>query len=286
MPSTSRKFDSPHLRSIREKKIRKRKRVFYKLSILFCVFVVVLLVLLNLPFLRFDKVVVNGTKVLVANEVEEFVGTKIEGRLALILPRDSIVFYQKNEIESHLDVRFSRIENVKFYRNGQTLLLRVKEYEGSYLWCGKDNLDTNQCYFLDSRGHIFDESPYFSGSAYLRFYGPSDIGRDEVLGTDFVDEETFSRLLGIVDKVEYLGFDVSRFTILKEKQVDILVSVGGNDAHIYLLYDEKSDDRLNDLALAMTQEPLLSEKQNNFANLEYLDIRFDNKVYYKFSPTF
>lgn len=286
MQRSSRKFDSPRLRSIREKKMRQRRRIFLQFSILFGVLVVICIVLLNLRFTRFDQVLVTGNKVLIKEDVEDYVKENLHGRIAVILPKDSVIFYKRQVLEDLLKNRFSRIDSVKFYRNGHTLKVLIKEYEGSYLWCGESYSVDSGCYFLDSVGHIFDKSPYFSGSAYLKFYGPRGASKDQIIGSEFVDEKTFDNFLSSIDQLQYLGFKVTNFVVLEQNQVDATVLVGNHEAHVFLLVDDNYSKRINDLALAMTQKPLVDEKENNFSSLEYLDIRFDDKVYYKFIPTF
>lgn len=281
-----RKFDSPHLRAIREKKIKRKKKIFLRIFILFIFLLVSFLVCLNLPFMKFDSFVLTDNKVLTEDEVSSFMKENLSGRLYLVLPKNNMVFFDRNKLEQDLKDRFSRIQNLKFYRNGHTLVIKVKEYEGSYLWCGVEFSKESDCYLLDSSGHIFDKSPYFSGSAYVRFYGPSGSSMENVIGQEFVNENDFNQYIEMMDSLSYLGFEVSRFVVLSEKQIDIHVDTGTNEAHIYMYHDEKFAKRINDLALSLTKEPLLAEANNKFVNLEYLDIRFDDKIYYKLRPTF
>lgn len=286
MSRSLRKFDSPHLRAIREKKKRIRRRKILSFFILLAVFFVLFTVLSNFRFMRFDMVVSNGVKVLEKEEIESFVKEKMSKRRALIFPGDSVIFYDRQSIKDSLMERFSRIEEVDLSKNGHTLVVKIKEYEGSYLWCGTEENMEGNCFFLDKTGHLFDKAPYFSGGAYLKFYGPKDFSQENIVGKELVPEDLFNRFLNIEDKLKYLGFELSSMTIKEENQLDISVITPSGTAHIYMLYDDRAYERIDDLGLVLLQEPLNTAHQNDFENLDYLDIRFDDKVYYKFNPTF
>ena len=83
---------------------------------------------------------------------------------------------------------------------------------------------------------------------------------------------------------------------LNFKPIAFYIDKSDEDATIYLSYKENilnnpkiifkindnSDKLIENLQAAVTTEPLLSKLKNNYSGLLYIDLRYGNKVYYKF----
>ena len=165
----------------------------------------------------------------------------------------------------------------------------IIERTGSFLYCGvnlpeeKLNIGEN-CYFLNNDGFIFDKAPYFSGNVYFKYYSELEGGITNPLGKQMLNTEKFHKLARFIDNVASLGF----------KPIYIISDLEGTNS-LYLNYSENStipkiifkndadlDVILDNFSLAMQKSEFANEINSKYNTLLYIDLRFNNKVLYKF----
>ena len=159
-----------------------------------------------------------------------------------------------------------------------TLVIKVTEERGTALWCGQsqESFDiTKQCYFTDTKGKIIDLAPYYSGNVYLRFFGGniSDVVTSP-LGKSFVNEKDFHDFMLFSQKISGLG---------REDNTFLLDLDGKNTAKISFKNSDNFETLFSNLQTAMSQKALSDQVSKNISGLQYFDLRFKNKVYYKFN---
>src|SRR3989338_931762 len=147
--------------------------------------------------------------------------------------------------------------------NNTVLKVTVFEREAKYLWCETEE----KCYFMDGDGFIFDEAPYFSGEVYFRFYGSSN--------GDFVKLFPFKKI------IEDMGLKPIGLSILENSNVEMFLS---GKSKPKIIFNATSDFQkiAENLQAALATEPLRSDFKNKYSSLLYLDLRYGNKVYFKF----
>ena len=142
--------------------------------------------------------------------------------------------------------------------------------------------DSNKCYFIDEAGYIFDDAPYFSGAVYLKFYGAT--GRENPLGAHFF-EPNFRKLVLLKDALERIDLKPVIFDVKDNGDISVFLtslssSVRGPE--VILKSDADMDKVVENLQSVLDTEPLKSDFRNKYSSLIYIDLRFGNKVYYKF----
>ena len=152
---------------------------------------------------------------------------------------------------------------------------------------------------MDENGYIFDEAPYFSGEVYFKFYGlPAQAGVPDVgipqsgspasgtspLGS-YYSKQNFQQLLSFKDGLVTFGLKPVALYITNDGEIEFILS-GGTAAtlgpEIILNNDSDFQKVAENLETALTTEPLQTEFKNKYSVLQYIDLRFGNKVYYKF----
>ncbi len=102
-----------------------------------------------------------------------------------------------------------------------------------------------------------------------------------VVSGDAVDPLFIRNILDISAKVSSVIFHVT--TILVEPTGDITFSDENGKSKLIFLKDMDIKKVWSTIVSAIDTDPLKSKLANNKANLEYLDARYGNKVFYRFS---
>ncbi|MCM2339144.1 MAG: FtsQ-type POTRA domain-containing protein [Burkholderiales bacterium] len=277
---------------IQELKRRKRQTVLKKLSWVVFFF---LLVLVGLSFLsrwsklNIDKIEVTGNKIVETKIIEDFIQQELAGNYFWIFPKTNFILFPQNRIENELKNKFKRIETISVNdKNIKTLEVSISERNALYTWCGVEPLiveDSDQkCYFLDKEGYLFDEAPYFSGDVYFRFYGVNDIDTENPLGNYFFKQH-FNRLIHLKDLLEKTELRAIAFYVMENGDIKILLKKQGEmteNPNVILKTESDFDKIIENLQSVLNTEPLQSDFKNKYSSLMYIDLRFGNKVYYKF----
>lgn len=283
-------INSPRLRELKR---RKRKILKIKIIIVFFVLVLVFIGLIFLSRIKsfnIKEANISGNSIVETKDIEDIVKKNISGYYLWVFPKTNFLIFPKQKIEKDLLLSFKRLKKISFDLENLTLLkVQVSEYEGKFLWCGtliptlSSDLRDNKCYFLDNTGYIFDEAPYFSGEVYFKFYGPIVGAGNNPVGSYF-SSNNFINILAFKQNLEQI----------KLKPVSFWVDEGRGEGEFSLSRDSVTSPRIifkidsdyqknaENLQAALDTEPLRSDIKNKYSSLLYIDLRFGNKVYYKF----
>ncbi len=282
-------LNSPSLLGLKK---HRRKIIFMKTALSFvvlsCIFALFAYIS-NLEKLNISSVEIEGNKVMTSEDIRPIVEKEIAGNYFWFFPKTNIFLYPKKDITKEIFNISKRVKGMSFrVKDNKTLVVSVVERTALYTWCGDvppavDSKEKPQCYFLDESGYIFNEAPYFSGEVYFKFYGsiPFNTGIPSGLyfsPANFIKLAVFKRtlaLMGMKPAIMYLQDDGDvRITLSSKTQ-----AVGPE-----ILFKISSDFETvaGNLDAVLSTEPLLSGFKDKYSSLLYIDLRFGNKVYYKF----
>ncbi|MCX6757538.1 MAG: hypothetical protein NTZ44_01480 [Candidatus Nomurabacteria bacterium] len=275
-------LNSPRVEELRrnKRKIFRRKIIFFLIIII--VFFIGLVFLSKIKKINIDQVVVSGNKILETKNIEEVIKNDIYGNYWFLFSKTNSFIYPENKIKRDLMYKFKRITDISFnVKNNKSLEVSIKEREGKYLWCGETILSidlTSGCYFVDDNGYIFDNAPYFSDGVYFKFYGHLDDTDNNPIGLYFLKND-FTRLVSFKEDLEKLNLKINSLFLNPEEYLIINLSSG---AEIRFKVDSDFDKLIENLQSALSTEPLHTDFQKKYDSLLYIDLRFGNKIYYKF----
>lgn len=265
---------------------RRRKVLIKKVSITLVSFFIVFGIfsyVMNLSPFRVEKVVIFGTNIVSESDVAEEVNTLISGKYFFLIPKNNVFFYPKEGLKGDLLNKFSRIETVyPALDRGNILVITVAERSPKYVWCGKENKSTistyEECYFMDKDGYIFIKSPDFSPNVFFRIYGEL-ASTTEPIGARVFSSAEFDRIMDFRNAISSIGFSPKAVVSLKDGDYEFILNNGGK-----ILFNTKNDfiKSANNIHLAVTSAPLFDELKTKPNKLLYIDVRFGNKVFYKF----
>ncbi len=226
--------------------------------------------LFYIPSLRITKLIISGLSPIDEKQLRREVLAALATREYFIIPKDHLLFFPKNEIYALLQNKF-RVRAFKLEKDfPSTIKIEVTERETWAVWC---SADATKCLLLDKDGLAFESATGFSGSAILKIV---DARGDDFIGKNILPLENFLKIRELVEKAP---------GIMKETVGTINIKSSGKTYLIYaksgwyMLIDDETDvpKALENLRIALN-----SEIKENRKNLEYIDLRFQDKIFYRY----
>jgi hypothetical protein len=271
LPRTHQVLTPSRLRARRQK----RRRIIAALTLLGAVLLAAVVIgITYIPYIRVRDVAVSGTETVDPKAIEAAVRKSLSGTIWHIFPRNNAFLYDDAALSSSVRAAFPKISAAEVrLKNFHTVGVAVKERTPAALWCGSALSASVPCLSMDDTGVIFESAPEYSGSPYVRWFGP--ISAQEPLGASFVPD-SFASLLPLIREIEREGLQTD--TVEVRKDGDVFVSYRG-DFSLYFTIYQKPESVLKSLHAAM-RAPVLEGKQ--LTDLAYLDLRYsDSRLYYK-----
>jgi hypothetical protein len=244
------------------KRHRKRNGYGKKIFALAIIFLFLLLVagIILSPILKAREINVYGNK--------EINSEAIKNNIQSI----NILLMTTNGLENKLLKNFPKIAAVEIKKNitKRTIAVTIIEREGLGIIC-KEN--TGNCFYVDKNGIIFEDAPQTSGSLILLI---KDFSSEEFsLGKKILEEQIITSITDFRKNLfSQTNIKINWFEIYTSppKESKIITSEGW-----YLLLDltRDTEKQLSILKAA------LNEKIKDRENLEYIDLRIENRIYYK-----
>lgn len=279
---------------IRELKEKRRRRARVRFLIVLVSVIALVAALVGVTYikqLQVQSVVVRGNYIVTTESITELAQKVLHERYAWVLPKSNVLLYPASALEKQIADRFPRLNTVHVHReNWSTLVVDVTERKNVYLWCDalpseKDETDRT-CYYIDDHGYVFSKSPTFSGNVYFVFYGTySWKDSDSPVGKAlFPSDEYFKNIVRFKDKLTESELPPSGFVQYSTGVSAFLLSPSFNDTKQKVVFtaDQDIPSLIENLMLALTSADLQKQLKASFDTLQYLDLRYDKKVYYKF----
>jgi hypothetical protein len=248
----------------------------------------------RISIFQINRVEVIGNKVVDTEAITEIAQKEMVGKYLWLFPKINILLYPRNAIKKELSNNFRRLNTINLnIKTKNTLQITVTERTGVYTWCGpaRNMTDTTgitkaeKCYFMDENGYIFDEAPYFSGEVYFKFYGLTNIkDSSNPVGSSF-GEKDFKQLISFKNVLVNLGMKPTALYSSEDGDIHVLLSggiTGKTGPEIILKADSDFGVMAENLQAALSTEPFQSDFKNKYSSLVYIDLRYGNKVFYKF----
>lgn len=237
--------------------------------------------------LTIQNITVDGNKTVDDMAIRAVIEKELAGKYLLVYPKRNALIYPAGKIVAAVGAAFPRLSSVKLSEDGfQSLRLAVEERKGEYLWCLLD--DT--CYFTDATGFVFAPAPKFSGHLYLEIAAGS---AENPVGRQVMPEKDFRRLVKFyVDLSQALAVSVLAPAAIYRAEPgnlsdwNFLVSSGGENATVWQIRFDAQEDLSSALMAAravFADEKFAEELTENNYRLEYLDLRFAPKIFYRFA---
>lgn len=247
----------------------RRRRALIALIILFIILCAGIVYELRQSAVRIARVEVYGADASLAAYARE----AMRGSYLGIIPRDSIFFFPASSIRSAILADHPGIAAVSIFRNGLTgISIKPNVRAPVARWCGLAPTEgvEEYCYVFDASGYIFAAATSTETINSFALYAPLVGETLEPLRATIAQAEKIPTAFDFARQLDTLGSPVTR-VVLRGDEVDDYLTSGTRIT--YVLGSEQN---------AFTA--LVSSRENMDladGSLEYVDLRFDGKVYLK-----
>jgi len=281
---------SPRIAQIKRNRRVRRLRLIILFGVLFIVFVGALSYFSSHHKILINKIMVSGNSIVDTEEIKSNINSELNGKYFYLFSRANFLIYPHDKIYDSLIYKFPRIESLSIKREGlNTIKVTIEERAGSYLYCGldipliKEEIGEN-CYFVNNDGLIFDKAPYFSGDVYFKYYMKILDDKSNPLGAQMILPERFHELVRFTDGVSSLGLKPAYLVISNDGTHSLYLKSSGGNQNPKIIFKEDNSLPLvfDNLATAMNEKEFANEINSKYDTLSYIDLRFKNKVLYKF----
>lgn len=253
-------------------KQRRKKRIIF-LSVFFSVIVFLLFItyfFFNLNFFLINDIVIKGNEVTESENIHNVVLSSISGKYFYLIPKNNKLIYPKTEIIDNIKKTMKRIEDISLNVSKNSLEIDIGERSIYGLWCKE-----SKCYFMDRDGYLFSEAPNFSSGVYVVFEGV--IFDDNPAGKYFLERTKIDNIDKLMIFLTDFNLKVSKVKVNTDKDVEIYLTKG-----FYIKVDltKPLEDTIKILKALLSSKEF-SKSVSDLSLLEYIDIRFGNKVFYK-----
>ena len=251
-------------------------RFLYWLSLLVFLGVIVYVLFFS-QFLTVFEIKLNGLSQIDAQTFKSFVAEQFFGKYFDLVPKNNLLIIVPKNISRAVTDRFKLVEGIqikKIFPN--TLAVSIVERNPSLILCSRDD-----CFVIDEKGTAFakaDPETNQLGESEL-FTLKNDGDKEISVGDGILNPDYLQYLALATDKLKNdIGADV-------EKEIKTPQLISGDIRMMtqegWLIYFDKSIAIQKEIEMLKV---VLDEKiePGKRADLEYIDLRTDNKVYYKF----
>lgn len=248
---------------------RLRKRRYLATAVLYCLAVVTLLFALGYvawsETFHLSRVEVVGAKHVAETLLENVSLDIFESRYLGLLPKGHSIFYPKANIASALLSQFPRLSSVSSKVENGALRITVTEYPEARVWCG------DACYYMNDGGELFAPASTGTDLVIFRSSGTTE-GR---LGKIVYPEMFLNNIIPLLELFSIGSYDVDSVELDAK---DVNLTMGDGFELRFLMADDYNS--VYDKTLKILNMEEVQEK--GIQKLSYVDLRFGNKVYYKF----
>lgn len=152
----------------------------------------------------------------------------------------------------------------------KTLSINIIERESYAIWCAimASSTASDECFWIDASGLLFAMAPESEGALIKSIYDYS--GTKLITGDYAASVDTLNKIFEIFQIIDKAGIEIVRYS-LRPPSSEEFHALSRDGAEIYF------NLRLNQ---DFAREPLIA-LMGELKNLQYIDLRSENRVFYK-----
>ena len=255
----------------KEERIKRLKILFFFIAILVCLLSISWLIFLS-PFFEIKTISIVSENIYVTSENV----AEIMSRITTFGLSNNILLLSNKRLNSELAAAFPSITDIIVAKKlFHTVTIDFNRRIQIGIWChpmgGQPQVDN--CYYVDKDGIIFAKTQIIQGNLILKI---EDQSKNNVsLGDRVLNNDQMNFILAFNNKIaENNKFKILKFKIKPNSSVE-LEAITDKNWSIYLDEKQNPTEAVNNLL------SILEEAIKNIENLEYIDLRILNRVFYK-----
>lgn len=257
--------------ALKRKKQKVKKIKFYAISLLTILCLAGIVYVIQMPFMRINDVKISGNTFVDTEEINSKTNELLNRNTYWIFPNKNIFLFSKKALEAKIKENPAVIKVLIKKDFFNTLIINIEEQEKEMLYC--TSVEKTECFYINKVGFIYAKvEEYIIPEQEVIIYNEQEKKniKDTVL-----DEATYAELVLFIKNITRQDIKIGEVYI-KEGGIIEFVSQSGVRI-ITSRFDDFEKDFDNFMAL-FDQNILTKEK---LSEIEYMDLRFGNKVFYK-----
>ena len=253
------------------------RRFFFGLGVLTLLAVLLggLWYLANLPYLRVDNIEISGIRLLSASEIEAAARENTSGVLWHVFPRGNFFFVSSRGMADNLVQKFPQVSEISVDKKfPNKLMVTVRERTLWGVYCQRPVLHEpdRRCAYIDQRGTAYEDLASFEGWLLPLINGPQPI----VLGQVLVAPDTLQFFAGAKSVLRIINGELLSLTLSSSTPEDGQLELA-EGWQILVTMARPAEEWSGLLQTILDKD--IGPRRNE---LEYIDLRFGNKVFYKY----
>ncbi len=243
--------------------------------------------------LLISQIAVEGNKTVSDFEIRQVVNEQLIGKYWWLYPKRNALLFPRDRIVKAVATSFPRLSSIKLEQpNLQSLTLLVEERRGEFLWClvksAEADYGASQCYFADKTGFVFAPAPKFSSPLYFELLSADanePIGRYPLPMADWQKLIAGEKQLAVIlASSTFSGQKVYQAAPAELRDWYFRVkNDSGDNWEIRLDLNQDFDAAMKTLTSVLVDPNFVKDLKIHRSKLEYLDLRFAPKVFYRYN---
>ncbi|MFH0929721.1 MAG: FtsQ-type POTRA domain-containing protein [Candidatus Moraniibacteriota bacterium] len=233
-------------------------------------------ILLFSPYLDVDAVSIDGNQDISKREIADQVAESIGGKYFNIFPKRNFFFVNKKDINAALESNFDQLEVASIEKKFPGIIsIQVTERKPELVWCSG-----GVCYFVDRGGLAYGGA--VGTNEELRERGFLTVIDDSAVPVDLGKTKISPDYIGFIEAANLMLRDDLRLDPAESFHTAGIasreISVKNQEGWTVKLGSEFSIEDAKKVIQTLFEKELNEEVRKN---LDYLDLRIKNKIYYK-----
>jgi cell division septal protein FtsQ len=266
------------IKKLRPKKSILKNKWFWFLTFAGITFFAVLYFIFFSKYFSINNVLISGNKDIKSEDILQISNEDIIKELFSIgswsVSTKSIILVNSSSIKQNILNKFPKIKEVLVTKKlFQTLNIEIKERNAVAIFCKEGQTPPKDCYFIDESGIIFEELKELQNKFVI--IRKNDLSNESIFGNEAVEKKIIEAIIKI-QKVLNDNYNVDIIDALITSPFRLNIKTAEN-WEIYLATDSDLNMQITKLDLLLKEEITQEARKT----LQYIDLRFKDKAYYK-----
>lgn len=229
--------------------------------------VVFIYVMIYSDLFKIENYNVYGLEMISRYELNKVIDSKMDSMRFYLVPFNNNLFFSKKALTKEIQKKYA-LEKISIDRNWKDITINIQE-KISHLLILNDDI----YFFADRQGKIIRQVDTEVALAYLKQYPLLVLSfNDAPIGSVVVDEEIVDFIIELNKALLDSSINIVKYTIKSQDEINAYTDTGWIG-----FFDVNSDieKTVNNLTM------VLGQKIEDQTTIEYIDMRFGNKVFFK-----
>lgn len=257
--------------TLKRKKQKIKKIKTYSICAGVIIFLVGVVYLMRLSQIQISEIKVTGNTFVDTQEIQDKTNAIIHSNIFWIIPQSNIFIFSKSDLEKELK-KNPAIVSVKIRKNYfHTLSIEIKEQEKEMIYCS--SIEHTDCFYINKTGFIYAKvKDLIIPEQEIIIYNEQGIKK---IQDTILDEKIYIDTVLFIKNTARQDIKIGEVYLKADGVIEFITR--DKTRIIASVFDDFKKDFAN--LVALFEKQILTK--DTISQVEYIDLRFGNKVFYK-----